>query len=380
MARRSLGPAGSYLRPPWRRTLQAHLRDLRLLLREFRFTLLAFALLLLVGTLVLRLTYDVERLGWLEALDTTLKLLFFETTHDYPHAPPAQVVFVLWPLLGLALVVNGVVQFWTALFNRRERRDIWEAAVASTYRLHVIVCGLGRVGYRVILHLLQMGYEVVGVERNPDAPFLTAVRQKRVPVVIGNARQREVLEKAGVRAASALIAATEDDMTNLGIALTARDLNPGLQVVLRMFDDQLADDLRKSFGFAAFSASALAAPAFAAAATRAAVEHSVFLNGVLLNLSRLTVAPNSPLAGKTVGEVEQELDLSVLLHSGPGGIDFHPPDDLVLKGGDQIVVFAPLEALVNLERMNQETEETCAPEGRGIRKALNRLRRRSDRK
>ncbi|MCS6962937.1 TrkA family potassium uptake protein [Thermoflexus sp.] len=120
-------------------------------------------------------------------------------------------------------MVDEVVQFWTALFRRQERPDVWKAAPASTSRHHVIACGIGRVGYRVILHLLRMGYEVVGVEQNPNAPFLSLLRREGVAVVVGNARQRDVLEKAGVRAASALIAATEDDAANLSIALIARE-------------------------------------------------------------------------------------------------------------------------------------------------------------
>lgn len=346
------------------RTLRAYFRDTRLLVREFRYTLLFFAILLIIGTVVLRFTYDTDQpLGWGDALDTTVKLMFFETTHEYPRNWPAQIVFFLWPLLGLVLVVNGVVRFWNALFNRQERREAWEVAVASTYRNHVVVCGLGKVGYRVVLHLLGMQQEVVGVDKDPGARFLPVIRKEKVPVVIGNARQQDVLEKAGVRSASALVAATEDDLTNLDIALAARRLNPSIQVVLRMFDQDLAERVREGFGFqATFSTSALAAPALAAAATRAAVEYSFYLNDVLLNVSRLTVNPGSALDGRRVGEVEQELDLSILLVSDPSGADFHPPADRVLKMGDQLVVFASLEALACLNRMNQAEE--CPPEGR----------------
>ncbi len=346
------------------RTFRAYLRDTRLLVREFRYSILMFLILVLVGTVTLRFAYDADRpLSWGDALDTTVKLMFFETTHEYPRTWPAQVIFFLWPLLGLVLVVNGVVQFWTALFNRRERREAWEVAVASTYRNHIVVCGLGKVGYRVILHLLGMQYEVVGVEKNPEARFLPLIRQKKVPVIVGNARQRDVLEKAGVRAASAIVAATEDDLTNLDIGLEARLLNPNILVVLRLFDQDLAERVREGFGFqAAFSTSALAAPALAAAATRAAVEYSFYLNDVLLNVSRLTVNPGSALDGRRVGEVEQELDLSILFVSDPSGADFHPPADRMLKTGDQLVVFASLEALVCLNRMNRAEE--CPPEGR----------------
>ncbi|MGQ9804075.1 MAG: potassium channel family protein [Anaerolineae bacterium] len=357
------------------RALRAYFRDTWLLVREFRYSLLLFLILVLVGTVILRFAYDANRpLSWGDALDTTVKLMFFETTHEYPRVWPAQIVFFLWPLLGVVLVVNSVVQFWTAFFNRRERREAWEVAVASTYRDHIVVCGLGKVGYRVILHLLGMEYEVVGVEKNPEARFLPLIRQKKVPVIVGNARQRDVLEKAGVRVASAIVAATEDDLTNLDIGLEARLLNPNIQVVLRLFDQDLADRLREGLGFyAAFSTSALAAPALAAAATRAAVEYSFYLNDVLLNISRLTVNPGSELAGRRVGEVEQELDLSIILLSDPTGADFHPSADRMLNPGNQVVVFASLEALACLNRMNG-AEGGCPTEERKRPGWLSRLR------
>ncbi len=356
------------------RLLRAYLRDTWLLVRQFRSTLLIFLLLLFVGTTVLRYTYRPgQPIGWLAAMDMTLGLMFFEMGWEYPASLPAQVVYLLWPILGLALVVNGVVQFWIALFNRQERREAWEVALASTYRNHIVVCGLGKVGSRAAFHLLQMGYDVVGVEQNPQAPFLETVRRRRIPVILGNARRPDVLEKAGVRSASAIIAATEDDMTNLGIAMEARLLNPGIQVVLRMFDQQLADTIRRSFGFAAFSTSALAAPALAAAATRAAVEYSFYLNDVLLNISRLTVNPGSALVGKRVEEMEQELDLSIILHSTADGVDFHPPADQVLAAGDCLVVLAPLEALSRLHQLNASV---CPePEKRGGKRWLDRGRR-----
>jgi Trk K+ transport system NAD-binding subunit len=142
-----------------------------------------------------------------------------------------------------------------------------------------------------------------------------------------------------------------------------------------MFDQQMADNIRQSFGFAAYSASALAAPALAAAATRAAVEHSFYLNDVLLNISRLTVNPDSALVGKRVGEVEQELDLSIILHSTADGVDFHPPSDQVLAAGDRLVVLAPLEALSRLHRLNALA---CPePQRQERRSWLDRLRKRS---
>jgi len=363
----------------WRRVRRwgrAYLRDTRVLIGQFRYTLFLFAALLFIGALILRFTYRPDRLlSWGEAFYLTLNLMLFGPVAEYPGSPPAQAVFILWPVVGLFLVVNGVVRFGTALFNRQERKEAWQVAVASTYREHVIVCGLGKVGYRVTLQLLKMQQEVVGIERDPEATFLDRIRKEKVPVLVGDARRPGLLEKAGVRVASAVIACTEDDLTNLEIALEARELNPGVKIVMRMFDEQLAERVRRGFGIrTAFSTSALAAPAFAAAATRAAVEHSLYVDDVLLNISRVTVAPRSPLAGKRVGEVEQELDLSIILHRGPAGVDLHPAADLVLEEGDQIVVFATLEALACLNRMNAGGGECPAPK-RSPLGWLDRLRR-----
>jgi Trk K+ transport system NAD-binding subunit len=337
------------------RLIKAYVRDTRVLLIQSRFALLSFALLLIVGTFVIRLTYGQGlSLTWLESLHAALKLMFFETVLPFPNHPISQTVFLLWPVLGVVLVVNGIVRFGTALFHRRERKEAWQVAVASTYRNHIVVCGLGKVGYRVVLQLLKMQHDIVGVEQDGEAPFLEELRDEGVTVLIGDARQGDLLDKASLHEASALVACTESDLTNLAIALEAREMRPDIKVVMRMFDQHLAERVSKGFGIrTAFSTSALSAPAFAAAATRAVVEHSFYVDDVLLNVSRITVAPGSPLVGKTVGQIEKDLDLSIILCRGCSGGDFHPDPSLELEEGGQIVVFATLEALAHLNQMNE---------------------------
>lgn len=358
-----------------RRLIRAFFRDTWVLVRQFRYSLFFFLLFLTFGTLILRFTYTSERfLRWGEAFHMNFKLMFFETVGDFPDHPLACTIFILWPILGLVLVVNGVVRFGTALIDRGERKEAWQVAVASTYRNHVVVCGLGRVGYRVTRQLLAMQYEVVGIEDDPEQVFIELLRDEGIPVLLGDARNREMLEQARLQDAAAVVVCTEKDLTNLEVALEARDLKPGIKVVMRMFDQQLAGRVRRGFDIkTAFSTSALAAPAFAAAATRAAVEHSFYVDDVLLNVSRITIAAGSPLAGLAVEEVERDLDLSIILHRGAEEVDLHPSPDLVLEEGDQLVVFATLEALGCLNQMNMEDGE-CPPDSRGPRAWLRRLR------
>jgi len=343
-------------RSNWRRHLRASLRDLFVLLREFRYTLLLFIVLMLIGTVSLWLLYESpetkHRVGLDQALYGAFSLMFFQPSLEFPNHLWLEVLYFLVPIIGLGVLADGVLRFGVMLFNKRARKEEWQVALASTYRNHIIVCGLGKVGYRVVRQLLDFGEQVVGVERNADAPFVSVLQQMDVPVIIADARQRTTLTQANVEHASALIACTEHDLTNLDIALDARELNPNVKIVMRMFDAELAKKVERGFGIhTVFSVSALAAPAFAAAATRANVSYSFYVDNMLLNVSQVTIERGSPLAGKTLAQVERELELTIVQYKSATKMDLHPDPNIVIEGDDRIAVFAELATLGKLNAL-----------------------------
>jgi voltage-gated potassium channel len=353
-----------------RRYLRALWRDTWVLVRQFRVSLLAFSILLCVGTLALKLFYTNaetgQHLSWINALYATFMLLFAETPLPLTDVPGLQILFIVIPLVGLVVAADGVLRFGVTLFNRRERKEAWQVAIASTYRNHIVVCGLGKVGYRVTIELLRLGEEVVGIERDAGVPLLEELRQMNVPVLLGDARTRDMLEKARVGEASAIVVCTQDDLANLDIALDARALNPDIKVVMRMFDGQLAEKVRHGFGIhTAFSTSALAAPVFAAAATRAKIDQSFYIDDVLMNVARAAIQQGSALVGRTVAWVENELDLTVVLHEGPDAVDPHPAPGVTLRAGDCLIVFASLESLARLREMSGEACGTSQEKAKG---------------
>ena len=174
-----------------------------------------------------------------------------------------------------------------------------------------------------------------------------------MPVIIGDARQREVLRKAGVERASAVVCCTQDELANLDIALDAREMHPNIKVVLRMFDETLASKVEKGFGIhTAFSMSALAAPAFAAAATRAHIDYSFYVGGTLLHVSQVNVDAGSPLTGMTMENAERKFNMTIVMHQTGGELHLHPTYDEVIKGDDTLVVFATLETLGQIGGIN----------------------------
>jgi Trk K+ transport system NAD-binding subunit len=140
---------------------------------------------------------------------------------------------------------------------------------------------------------------------------------------------------------------------NLKIAVKARTMNPDIKVVIRIFDDDFAGSLQEQFGFNALSATAMAAPAFAAAAAGTDISNPITVEGQALSLARLKVDPESCLEGKTVGQAEQEYDVSVVLLKRDGEQDMHPAFDRQLVAGDTLAVLGAPESINQIVHDNR---------------------------
>lgn len=145
---------------------------------------------------------------------------------------------------------------------------------------HCIVCGMGDVGYRVAELLRRLGEEVVVVTLQAREERRRMAESLGVRIVTGDARVDQNLHEAGLASARLLIAATDQDLVNIEVALDSRRMRPGMPVVIRLFDQDLARQLEGTFDLQrALGTSALAAPSFAAAALGAAVLGTFSIQG-----------------------------------------------------------------------------------------------------
>jgi Trk K+ transport system NAD-binding subunit len=349
-------PSRRRRQPDWLIEARAALRDTLVLLREFRRPLLMFFLVFIVGGWVYHLlarTAGAPVGSLAEATFLVLSMTFLQANADFPNVWYLQVFFFLMPVIGLAVLGTGVADFAALLFNRRQRGEAWQVALADSFSGHVVVCGLGHLGQRIVSELHQLGYHVVCLERDPQADRLKAVEELNVPLIRNDARSREAMLRAGVDRAEAIIICTNDDLLNLQISMLARELNPKIRVVMRLYDEDFGRQVREKFDVeAVFSTSAIAAPAFAGAATQTDIAMSFALGREVLNASRLTLTTQSPLLGRTISQLEQEWDVTAVRHKRGDKIDLHPAHDIVLQAGDEIVLFASLTTLHTLARQN----------------------------
>jgi Trk K+ transport system NAD-binding subunit len=208
---------------------------------------------------------------------------------------------------------------------------------------HVIVVGLGRVGGRVVAQLHDLGVDVVGIDRDPDASGVAMARRLGVHVVIGEIHREETLRAANLETSIALVSVTSSDEVNLEAALHARALREDLRIVLRLYDDDLAERVQKMIGnTVSRSVSYLAAPAFAAAMLEHQVLRTIPVGRHVLLIADVEVEPGSGLAGQPVAYAEHPGQARVLAvrRKGTDAFDWSLHRGYLLAPQDRLLVLA----------------------------------------
>lgn len=155
----------------------------------------------------------------------------------------------LTKVINMVLIVSSMIFVWmifSLIIDRVIKKRIHLALGQRqyTHRNHVVVCGLGRLGYCVVEELLRRGEKIVVIESDENSDNANQLRLRGVDVYIGNARSFTVLEDVNVPYARALISVIDNDYVNLEIGLNARSLKPDMRLILRVFDEVMAQQLK----------------------------------------------------------------------------------------------------------------------------------------
>jgi len=109
-------------------------------------------------------------------------------------------------------------------------------------RDHVILCGFGRVGQNVARVLESQGFEYIALDLDPAR--IRAARQAGDPVMFGDSSDEEMLGKAGIATASAVVISFSDPATSIGILHSVRRVRPDVPVLVRTQDDARIQELQ----------------------------------------------------------------------------------------------------------------------------------------
>jgi voltage-gated potassium channel Kch len=282
------------------------------------------------------------------AVYTTLLDLANSAQPDVPGEPHTMGTGGAWQRAAqVSLTFCGIafIPIVTAILLTRleNRRGGLPKKPGAGIRDHVIVLGLGNLGTRIATYLDEAGIPVVALERNAQARGVNVMRDKRIPVVMGDDPMETRLQRAGLERSRAIVAATSDDAVNLEAILEARTVMPNLRAVLRLFDDEFSYLVYGKFkNIASRSVSFLAAPAFAAALMGHEVLGTLTVFRQIFIVAELQINQNSGLTRQSLRELESSAQLRVIAtRPGPNAVyDWTPNLARHPQTGDRIVAVA----------------------------------------
>ena len=143
--------------------------------------------------------------------------LFALESGETSGAVPWQLAAARW--LGAGVSLWAIIKAALLLFNER-----LQSARPGLWRNHVVICGVGRKGLRLIEEFRAAGWRVAAIERNVDNPHLNHARELGAIVFLGDSANTALLTRAGAPRARYVIAITADDGANVAIAMKLHQL------------------------------------------------------------------------------------------------------------------------------------------------------------
>ncbi len=236
---------------------------------------------------------------------------------------------------ALATAMEHLLVFQMAWRRKMERR-------IRGIDQHVIVCGFGRMGSTVAEQLRAAGREVVVVDSHDEA-FATAC-QEGFLAVLGHASADDVLASAGIERATHLVSVVDDELENIVITLTARELQPDLPIIARAECQEEVRKLRRAGATRTVTpfhsggsevANAILNPKVADLLGRAATTDGD------IALAEVAVEEGSPLAGvslESYGRREDARISFVALERAGKDAEIPPRGHEILTPGDLLIV------------------------------------------
>ncbi len=252
---------------------------------------------------------------------------------------------------GIIFITGSLVQWLTesqiqrALGGKRMEHEI------EKLKNHAIICGFGRIGRMIASQLEAGGIPFVIVDQSPER--VAEARDAGWLTHHGEATDESVLRTVGISRARVMATVLPNDAANVFITLSARNMNPEIQIIARGEVPTTERKLKQA------GANRVVLPAHIGAdriahlilhpnarellggKTRSSVEFEHHLSELGLDMEEIEIGPESPWLHRRVGDVEAEAAgrlLAVAILRKEGGTDMNPNPTAMLMPGDALVV------------------------------------------
>jgi voltage-gated potassium channel len=333
------------------------IRFVRLAPRRFIWLFILPNLLLLLGTLGYHFIEGWSYFDSLYMTAITLTTVGYNEVH--PLSQPGRWFTIFLCLGGVFILFYTASEVIRAVIGGEVReilgRQHMERSLAQLHN-HLIVCGYGRMGRLVCQEFSKQELPFVVIDRHSDV--LQDFNLPHGLPLHGDATSDEILRRAGIDRARALVTVAASDADNLYITMSARLLNENLFIVARVEDPGSEQKLRRAGASRVISPYQIGGSRVAQAVLRPTVldfldiatktEHSH------LQIEETQIGPGSSLAGATLRDSRLRQDLGVIIlaiKKGSGQMIFNPPHDAPLEAGDILIAIGDREHLDRLDAL-----------------------------
>jgi voltage-gated potassium channel len=261
-------------------------------------------------------------------------------------------------VIGVGTVAYGVSTIAEDLVAGTVGRMLRRSSVEDidSLRGHVIICGYGRIG-RYLARLLKAEEKpLIIIER--DAPKAAAAVGDGYLVVEGDSTDEEVLMRAGVGRAAAVIAGLGSDADNLFVTLSVRELNPSCRVVARAEDPGSEKKLERAGAHKVVSPLRMGSLRMSWAVVRPDIVDFIEIvtetPELDLTMEGVPVEDESRLVGQTLATsgIARDLELIIIaIKRSSGEMLFNPMAHTAIEVGDTLMTMGEADRIDRLREV-----------------------------
>ncbi len=270
---------------------------------------------------------------------------------------PGRIFHVLFLALGVttmflvsAAITKTIVELELNQFFGKRRIK----SMIDKLQDHYILCGWGRVGRSAASELRRANVPFLIVDKDEDR--VERAIQAGMIAVFADATRDETLRAAGIDRARGLIATLATDADNLFLIISAKTLNPKLQLSARVSEDETEPKMRRAGADFVFAPYSMTGHRMAQALLRPHVLQFLDFTSagkdLNIGIEQVQVSETSKFANRCLSEMQMRPDIVVLaIRKASGEMIFNPLGDSTVLNGDHLIAMGKPDDLRHLESL-----------------------------
>lgn len=266
------------------------------------------------------------------------------------------VYIVFGVIIFLYIAAEFAERIFMANFDATFQRRAMEHKIKKL-KNHYIVCGYGRTGMEIATQLKNSNIDFVVIDK--DVALENLLKDLGCIYIFGDATEDEILEKAGIQKAQGLFCALSDDVDNLYLTVSSKNINSDLKIIARCVKATNEQKFNKAGATNTILPYEISARRMVASVVKPLVVD--FLDVVVhtkgqdleLQLEQFLLQKGSFLENKSIMESNIREKTGVIIVALKRNNEFmtNPKPDTILRNEDNLIVLGTNQQMSELQKI-----------------------------